>query len=194
MKTKHCGKTVFLITLFTIAGLISFGCKELSNEAEGTKTFTLDMAHVKSQLDAGSNSPGVRKAISASKIKSLVLGAIVVPSRSTPYTSGMEITKKIEDNLKKEAINSVQYLSIVEYPFSKEYLKFLVPPPTAGKWQVGVISLDFVAETLSEFEDYESKGGLLHKGFAERFYTYDDIGDQIIRIEMKNYNKEKKAL
>ncbi len=198
MKRKLFNKNIYLLALSAIFALVSIGCKEMSNEADGSKTLTIDLANIKEQLEPVGPAPSLLGAssgsITSSTVKSLVLGAIVVTSRSDPYLSTTKVTEKIEEDLKQEAINSVNYLSVVDLPINEDYIEFLVPPQTAGKWQVAVVSFDFNLDVLADWEDYESKGKILHKGFTEGFYTFDTIGEQIIQIDMENYDKEDNTL
>ena len=66
----------------------------------------LDLNHIKQQLNASSAS----KSIEYAGVKGLIIGAVVITERDTPYPSNITMTKAIEDEIIDQVINSVNYI------------------------------------------------------------------------------------
>ncbi len=190
MNIKLFRKIAVAISLLILIDLTLTGCKELSNDSDDSQTFSIDLADIKSQLSnnqSSSSDNNVSNSITSSTVKSLVLGAIVVTKRDTPYVSGETLTDAEEDDLAEDALNSANYISIVDLPVADDSIDFLIPPETAGNWQILVVALDFNLDTLGDLDGYESKGSIIYTGFTPNFYTAENIGDEVIEIDMKVY-------
>jgi len=186
MKQNNIVKFLFLTMM--VSALLLSSCKELTNEKDSSSTISVDLNDIKQQLNAGDRTS--QSVTAAAGVKAFIIGAIVI-TRDTPYQSGEDLTKSEEDALVDDLTNSINYITLVNLPVAKDYIEFLIPPDTAGHWQVIVIAIDFEANTFSDLENYEDNGGsITHTGFTPNFYTSGSVGSSVIPIEMKEYTQE----
>lgn len=184
MRNRTIVKFLFLTMIVSVLFLSS--CKEFSNDAGESNTVSVDLGHILQQLDTNSS---LNNIAAPSNVRGLLIGAIVVTARDTPYTSDIEMTQAVEDELVDQLVNSINYITIANLPVSEDYIEFLVPPDTAAKWQVVVVATDFVVNTLSDLDGYEDDGHeLTHKGFTPRFYSSDTVEDSVIQVDMELYD------
>ena len=183
----RCRKIVkFLFLTMIVSVLFLSSCKEFSNDESESKTISVDLGKILQQINGDSSS----KSIDAPDgVKALVIGAIVVTERDTPYTSDTVMTDAVEDEIVDQLVNSINFITIVNLPVSGDYINFLIPPETSAHWQVVVVTTDFPVTTLSDLDGYEDDGGeLTHKGFTPKFYTSETVGNDVIEVEMEPYD------
>lgn len=175
MKQRLIVKLLFLVMI--VSALIFSSCKELSNEKSDDTRFVVDMAHIKNQLEG----PGTNAITGSGGAKGLVIGAIVVTSRDTPYSSGETLTEAEEDTLVDELINSLNYITIANLPIAADFIEFLIPPDTAAHWQVVVIA---TSNSLSRLDDVDADL-ITHTGFSTKFYESSTLGSEVVQINMQ---------
>ena len=184
MKFQHFKKYLLLILIASVA--VFFFFLYLTNEKDDERTLTIDMSHIKQQLSGNSNSSN--SITGDGNAQGLLVGAIVINSRDTPYTNAdLPLSESEEDALVDDLINSVNYITIANLPVSEDYIEFLIPPATAANWQIVVIAVDFKINTLSDLDSYEDKGEITHAGFTEEFYNSSSVGSQVIQVTMVDY-------
>ncbi|MBT4285893.1 MAG: hypothetical protein HOD92_01040 [Deltaproteobacteria bacterium] len=176
----------FLLLTMIVSALFLSSCKEFSNDEGESKTISVDLGNILQQLNTDTS----LKSIDApSVVKGLLIGAIVVTARTTPYTSDTVMTQTVEDELVTQLTNSISYITIANLPVSGDYINFLIPPDTAANWQVVVVATDFAINTLGDLASYDDAGHkLTHKGFTPRFFTSDTVGNDIIQVDMELYD------
>ena len=184
---RHSKIVKFLFLTMIVSALLLSSCKELTNKKDSSSTISVDLNDIKQQLNASDRAS--QSITGAGDTKALIIGAIVI-SRATPYTSGETLTKTEEDALVDDLVNSINYITLVDLPVAEDYVEFLIPPETAGNWQVIVLAINFSVDTIGDLADYESKGDLTHTGFTPRFYTSKNIGSGVIPITMSTYTQQ----
>ncbi|OGG96590.1 MAG: hypothetical protein A2527_03260 [Candidatus Lambdaproteobacteria bacterium RIFOXYD2_FULL_50_16] len=160
--------------------LLSFsGCKELNNHP-APEMVKVDIRGLKAQLGYSSTANSAISGQPASpandEVKSLLIGALAVTTRSTPYTKDTAITPEVSKNLETELTNSVNFFTLVALPTTKDYIEFKVPPPAAGKWQVIAVGLKTQPEKLGNLSDPEHEDSAAYYGFVESFLTFNEVG------------------
>lgn len=187
---KHSKIVKFLFLAMVVSALALSSCRELlTNEKDSSSiSISVDLNDIKQQLNE-SESRSSQSITGSGGAKALVIGAIVV-TRNTPYTSGEVLTQAQEDALVEDLANSINYITLVNLPVSKDYIEFLIPPDTAGHWQVVVVAVNFAVDNLGDLADYESKGEITHTGFTPNFYTSGNVGSGVIPITMQLYTEQ----
>lgn len=99
------------------------------------------------------------------EVKTIVLGAVVITHRDTPYTSEDEVTNAAEDAIEDDLINSVVYFDVVQVDGVNEPVSFLIPPDTAGNWLLIAVGLRDRVTTLGEVDDLPP-GSPIYFGFT----------------------------
>lgn len=127
------------------------------------------------------NSPGNSDA--SELVETLLVGAVVVHGRDTPYSNDEAITSDVEDALKEDVQNSANFFAIIDLPTTAETVEFELPPPTAGQWQVMAGGLRVDIDLLGELEGNDD--AFIYYGFSEDFLTQGDAEDNVVVVEMK---------
>lgn len=200
MKTKNKGQyiTVISIGIYLILFTLLPGCGEFNDNPRETKMkLTVDINELKKQFGYSSdNQDSLDKAVrgisdleetdATSAVKSLVIGAIVITTRDTPYTTDEALTDEDMEDIEDDVLNSAAYIDFVNLPTSDDTIEFLVPPPSAANWQVAAIGVNFKMDYLEELDETEHDDAVMYYGFTPIFYKYDDIEeDTIISLTMK---------
>ena len=201
MKIKNRGlyTAVISIGIYLILFTLLPGCGEFNDNPRETKMkLTVDISELKKQFGYSSdsdNEDSLEKAVrsisdlpeteATSAVKSLVIGAIVITARDTPYTTDEALTDEDLENIEDDVINSAAYIGFVNLPTTEDTIEFLVPPPSAANWQIAAIGVDFEMKYLDELGEDEHDDSIMYYGFTPRFYNYDDIEDTPISITMK---------
>ncbi len=195
MKNKRLDFTTAMkmIGIVFTAGLIVLGCKQFNDDpAERSDTITVDVQKiqnqlgytkadaVKSQNSGSSNISPPTDTDASNAVRSILIGAMVVTSRSTPYTSTTALTEAEVENMEDDLLNSVNYFKMINLPTTSTYLTFDVPPETAGNWQVVAVGLDFDISVFDDLSKEEHDGAVIYAGFVERFFTRNDVGDGVL--------------
>jgi hypothetical protein len=198
---KGMGSAVISIAIYLILFSLLPGCGEFNdNPRETEMKLTVDISELKKQFGYSSDSdngdslgkefrgisgPGDSEATSA--VESLVIGAIVITARDTPYTTDEVLTDKDMEDIEDDVLNSAAYIDFVNLRTTEDdTVEFTVPPPGAGNWQVAAIGVDFKMEALIDLDRDEHDDAVMYYGFTPRFYSYDDIEeDTVLLIEMK---------
>ena len=195
---KGMGSAVILMGIFFILFTLLPGCGEFNDNPRETKMkLTVDISELKKQFGYSSdNKDSLDKAVrgiddleetpATSAVKSLVIGAIVITARDTPYTIDEALTDEDMEDIEDDVLNSAAYIDFVNLPTSDDTIEFLVPPPSAGNWQVAAIGVNFKMEYLEELDETEHDDAVMYYGFTPIFYKYDDIEeDTVFSLTMK---------
>ena len=112
---------------------------------------------------AGAVTPQGVTAPAGSGIVTLVVGPIVITHvKSTSVGGGIEayvfadivlINDTDRENLEQDALQSVQFLEIVQLPHPSDTVEFEIPPDNAGPWQLIAVGLQVRRETLEAITD-----------------------------------------
>lgn len=190
-----------IITLLCICGLIALtaGCKDLNDNPppEREPTARINVADLQSQLSAGAGLHetdatefGDRSVTSSdsdvsSEAKTILVGAIVVTKRGTPYPDDVTPTGSIPKFFGNDLYDSGEYLQLIDLPVTETYIEFKVPPPSAGNWQVIAVAFSTQPELVSDLTETEHKNSAIYFGVNENFFTADDIGTTPVPIKMR---------
>lgn len=202
MKIKNKGlyTAVISIGIYLILFTLLPGCGEFNDNPRETKMkLTVDISELKKQFGYSSDSdnedslektvrsiPELPETEATSAVKSLVIGAIVITARDTAYTTDEALTDDDMEDIEDDVLNSAAYIDFVNLPTSDDTIEFLVPPPSAGNWQVAAIGVNFKMEYLDELDETEHDDAVMYYGFTPVFYKYDDIEeDTVFSITMK---------
>ncbi len=201
MKIKNKGLYTAVISIGIYLILFTLpGCGEFNDNPRETKMkLTVDISELKKQFGYSSDSDNedslektvrsiseLPKTEATSAVKSLVIGAIVITARDTPYTTDEALTDEDMEDIEDDVLNSAAYIDFVNLPTSDDTIEFLVPPPSAGNWQVAAIGVDFEMDYLEQLDETDHDDAVMYYGFTPKFYHYDDIEeDTIFLIEMK---------
>jgi len=195
---KITGSTAISIAIYLILFTLVPGCGEFNDNPRETKMkLTVDISELKNQFGYSSDNKGsLDKAVRGiddleetpanSAVKSLVVGAIVITARDTPYTMDEALTDEDMDDIEDDVLNSAAYIDFVNLPTSDDTIEFLIPPPSAENWQVAAVGVNFKMDYLEELDEDEHDDAVMYYGFTPIFYEYDDIEeDTIISLTMK---------
>ena len=197
---KGMGSTAILIAIYLILFTLVPGCGEFNDNPRETKMkLTVDISELKKQFGYSSdsdNEDSLEKTVrsiselpeteATSAVKSLVIGAIVITTRDTPYTIDEALTDDDMEDIEDAVLNSAAYIDFVNLPTSDDTIDFLVPPPSAGNWQVAAVGVNFKMEYLGELDETEHDDAVMYYGFTPIFYKYDDIEeDTVFSLTMK---------
>lgn len=173
-----------LLGLLAIAAAVGFGgCGDLNgNPAEssgGTATVSLDA--LQSQMGYSTSGGIVAPAGNdwTTVVDGLVVGAIIV-SQSTPYTADT-IDDDTSSNIEDDAVNSINYFSIIDLPTSASTVQFFIPPPSAGNWQIAAIGLTSTPNLLGDLDG----GDAAYYAFSDTFLNTDDVEGTTVSLTLK---------
>ncbi|MCP4755359.1 MAG: hypothetical protein GY866_31225 [Proteobacteria bacterium] len=199
--TKKIGWSATAKTLgICITVLFSlFSCKQLNSNppAEQGGRMSIDIQDIQKQVGYPTASTPMDKRTTAADVfvnedtdvtdtvASLLIGAVIVTSRSIPYDNDEAVTSSISSFLGRDFSNSMDYLKIVELPIEQDTVTFDAPPPGAKNWQIIVVGLTTQPETIADLGSGEHSNSTIYVGFSERFYKAEDIGDTPVKIKMK---------
>jgi len=190
MKTLRKAYIALFFVIVTGMVISVPGCKEFNdNPVERAGNLIIDLNSLQRQLGINpsdaknasiTNVPGDTDA--TNPVKGLIVGVMLVTSRSTPYTSDVAMTEAIVENLTDELTNSQQFIVTLKLPTSQEYVEIRSPKkdPASGGLQIIAAAVDFAIEELAEVGESEHENSLIYIGFIERFYSVDDIGDSAL--------------
>ena len=185
------------IALFFILFSLIIGCAEFNdNPAEKEKTISIDIQELQRQVGYSTDSTGNQReelpritgpgdSDATNDVKSIVVGAIVVTSRDTPYSEYEAITDEEWEVFKDEIANSIGYISFVHLPTSEDTIEFSVPPPSAGNWQVFAVGIDFRIDYVEELGEDEHDDAVIYAGFAKDFYTSETIEGETPELTLR---------
>ena len=194
MKTNKIISLTLVIVLMIWIMIAVPGCKEFNDEpAERTGNVRISLKEIKQQLgitsDSATNSgqtssitnlPGDTEA--TNPVQGLIIGMMLVTSRTTPYTSDVAMTEAVVENMTDELTNSQQFIVTLKLPTDKEFVEFLSPKkdPATGGLQIIAAAVDFPIEELAQVGEDGHDKSLIYFGFVEKFYRVDDIGDSVL--------------
>jgi hypothetical protein len=174
------------------------GCKDINdNPPPEAPRLTVDLQDIQRQLGYVMSPNGSHRATEPDRAiailendvttpaLSLLVGAIVVSNRNTPYTSDIAINRSIDLFFGSDLTSSGEYLRIIDLPTATGTVEFKVPPPSAGQWQVLAIALSSRPKLVSQLSDAEHKDAAIYYGIAGRFFSSDDIGRTPIPLKLK---------
>jgi len=161
-------------------------CKELSNDPpKETGTLAVNLADIQKQVGVAATAdqntavsrsvtvPG--DSVATNEVKSLLVGAFVVTTRSTPYSMDVPITDAVEENVKDDLAASVDYIKIVDLPTADDTIEFSYPKSELSRWQVIAVALDFKIKEFAELGEDAHENSVLYMGFTDSFYTSSTI-------------------
>jgi len=174
------------------------GCKDLNDNPppEQESQLKIDIASIQEQITASdmtqeeSTTGGVVKSVSSSDTvvsstaRTLLVGAIVVTRRSTPYPEDTTPTTSITRFFGGDLTDSGDFLELIDLPVSQQYIEFKVPPASAGNWQVFAIAFSTQPELISDLSASEHKNSAIYYGTHEEFLSADDMGTTAIPVKM----------
>ena len=186
---KTLKKAYITLVIAIVIGLVVFvpGCKEFNdNPVERTGTLRIDVQSLQRQLGISqsngknasiTNVPGDTEA--TNPVKGLIVGVMLVTSRSAPYTSDVAMTEATVENLTDELTNSQQFIVTLKLPTSEKFVEIRSPKkdPDSGGLQIIAAAVDFSIEELAEVGESAHENSLIYVGFIEKFYSVADIGD-----------------
>jgi hypothetical protein len=178
--------------------MLATGCKDLNDNPppEQESKLKIDIASIQEQITASDMSQeesvtgGAVNSISSgdtavsSEAKTLLVGAIVVTRRSTPYPGDTTPTTSITSFFGGDLTDSGDFLELIELPVSEQYIEFKVPPASAGNWQVFAVAFSTQPELISDLSAVEHKNSAIYYGTHEEFLNADDIGTTAIPVKM----------
>jgi hypothetical protein len=186
---KGMGSTAISIAIYLILFTLVPGCGEFNDNPRETKMkLTVDISELKKQFGYSSDSDrsisDLPETEATSAVKSLVIGAIVITSRDTPYTTDEALTDEDMEDIEDDMLNSAAYIGFVNLPTSDDTIEFLVPPPSAENWQVAAIGVDFKMDYLGQLDETDHDDAIMYYGFTSIFYHYDDIKEDTPPISL----------
>lgn len=178
--------SVLAATLFILPVMMISGCKDLSNDSpENTSSLVVNLGDLQKQMgissssnSSSSRSRGVDTPVdspASNEVKSLLVGAFVVNSRSEPYSLDVAITEEVEEDVQDDLAASVDYIEIVTLPTDNDYVEFSYPKSDLSRWQVIAVALDFEIKEFAELGEDAHEESVLYMGFNDRFYTASTI-------------------
>jgi hypothetical protein len=200
MKGKICW--LLMIKTLGFCGLLLFivaGCKDLNDNPPpvAADTMRIDVAEIQRQITVGAGgsqenqNEDRRFALTSSdtdvssEAKTLLIGAIVVTSRSTPYSSSTSITTSIPSFFGNDLTDSGDFIQLINLPVSETYVEFKVPPPSAGNWQVFAVAFSTQPELVSDLSTEEHKNSAIYFGVKEQFFKAEDMGNTPVPVRMQ---------
>ena len=164
MRSVRTGLT--LAAVAALAVVAAGGCGELSNDSS-PRNITVIVG-----FGDGGGNPLLGDALvqppdTGETIKSIAVGAIVI-SRATPYDSADDVTEADSEQLVEDAIQSAAFITIEDLPFAGDTISFLIPPDTAGNWQLVAVGSRIDIDVLDDFqgEDELDRAAPIWYGFT----------------------------
>ncbi len=200
MKEKTCWLSMIkALGLCGLLFLITVGCKDLNDNPPpvAEDTLRIDVSELQRQMSANvglseenqNEAPNYSVTSSdtdvSSEAKTLLIGAIVVTSRSTPYASSTAITTSIPSFFGNDLTDSGDFIQLIDLPVTETYVEFKVPPSSAGNWQVFAVAFSTQPELVSDLSSGEHKDSAIYFGVKEQFFTADSIGNTPIPVRMQ---------
>lgn len=198
---KRTEYKVTLIGFFIgcLATLLLSGCKDLNSNPPPVDTdkMRIDVSDLQRQMgfseQSDTNQPHgypqynfINEDTSVgNQAKSLLVGALVVRNRKTPYTNSNSLTIGIADYFGSDLENSAEYLKVIQLPISSSTIEFTVPPGGAHNWQVIAVAFSTRPELVGELYDTAYKNTALYYGVWGQFLTVDDIKDSAVQLTMQ---------
>ncbi|MBU2649166.1 hypothetical protein KKI24_30945 [bacterium] len=179
--------------------LLTAGCKDLNDNPppEAEDKLRINVADIQRQISAnpgssdnsGTEAPNHTLTSSdtsvTSQAKMLLVGAIVVTSRSTPFLNETSITTNIVKYFGNDLTDSGEFIQLISLPVSETYIEFKVPPPSAGNWQVFAVAFSTQPELVSDLSKTEHKTSAIYLGVNEKFFSAGDIGNTPVPVKLK---------
>jgi len=202
MKQIHTGWLKPLALTVTALGLVMglLGCKELNNNpppADESPQVRIDLQSIQRQLGFGEISPSststekplfgfsTQDDAVTTPAKSLLIGALAVTRRSTPYTNDIAINRSLTSFFGSDLTDSGDFLRLITLPTSADTIEFKVPPSSAGHWQVLAIAFETQPKLISNLSDTEHENAAIYYGITDKFLSADDIGETPIALKLK---------
>jgi hypothetical protein len=163
-----------LLGLLAIAAAVGFsGCGDLNSNPADSSSGTVEVSLSSLQAQMGYSVSGGIVAPAGDDwttvVDGLVVGAIIV-SQSTPYTAD-SIDEDTSSNIEDDAVNSIDFFSIIDLPTSSATVQFFIPPPSAGNWQLAAIGVTPTPSLLANLEDSNP----LYYAFSSTFLSTNSI-------------------
>jgi hypothetical protein len=200
MKEKTCWLSMIkALGLCSLLILITVGCKNLNDNPPplSENKIRIDVGEIQRQISA---SAGVHEenrqeapqytltsseTVVSSEAKTLLIGAVVVTSRSIPYPSGAAVTTSIPEFFGNDLIDSGDFIQLINLPVTETYVEFKVPPQSAGNWQVFAVAFSTQPELVSDLSAEEHKKSAIYFGVKDQFFTAESIGNTPVPVRMQ---------
>lgn len=155
MRSVRTGLT--LAAVAALAVVAAGGCGELSNDSS-PRNITVIVG-----FGDGGGNPLLGDALvqppgSGETIESIAVGAIVITVRETPYDSADDVDEAASERLVDDAIQSAAFITIEDLPFAGDTISFLIPPDTAGNWQLVAVGSRIDIDVLDDFQGEDELG------------------------------------
>lgn len=188
-----------VLGLCSLLFLITIGCKDLNDNPPplAETKIRIDVGEIQRQISASAGvhaenrqeAPQYALTSSdtdvSSEAKTLLIGAIVVTSRSTPYPSSAAITTSIPAFFGNDLIDSGDFIQLINLPVTETYVEFKVPPQSAGNWQVFAVAFSTQPELVSDLSAEEYKYSAIYFGVKDQFFTAENIGNTPVPVRMQ---------
>ena len=167
MRSVRIGLT--LAAVATLAMVAAAGCGEFTNDSPA-RNITVIVGFGASGGGSGPLLDGAIVSPSGEPVVSIAVGAIVI-SRPTPFTGADDVTEADSTQLTDDAIQSAAFIAIQGLPFDGDSISFLIPPDTAGNWQLVGVGSRIDIDVLDDFEgtDEFGRGAPIWYGFTPGF-------------------------
>lgn len=199
------GNKIYRSSVLEIAGIafiimvLLFGCKEFNNNPPPARTqmMAVDVKAIQRQLTYLTGSSSINGRIKpessfvnqesevSNAAKTLLIGAMVVTKRSSPYSRSLSFAAGIRSFFGSDLTNSANYFTFVNLPLAGDIVEFKVPPPSAGNWQAMVVAFNTQPENIGDLSDIAYKNSAIYFGITPRFYSSNDIGRSPLQIIIK---------
>ncbi|MCP4756584.1 MAG: hypothetical protein GY866_37455 [Proteobacteria bacterium] len=184
-----------------------FGCKQFNDDpAENNGKFTLNIGSIKRQLGYRTSSseattspaesmyrPGDTNA--TEQVKALILGAMVVAKRDTPYSTDEAITDKVGDDISADIQKSILFLKVVHLEEDPKYpnlylgdedsIVFDIPLGDTDKWQIVAVGFRTKPVIPMDATEKEHEDGPIYYGFSDDFIDSKTAEETTINLRVK---------
>lgn len=186
-----------ILGICCLLALVIAGCKDLNDDPPPPvdQKLRIDVADIQRQLLVNTGTRNEKEnrlyaltsddTVVSSEAKSILMGAVVVTSRSTPFKNDMSIKTNFLNFFGRDLTDSGDFIQIVNLPITETYIEFKVPPPSAGNWQVFAVAFSTQPELVSDLSSTEHKNSAIYFGVNEKFFTAPDIGNTPVPIKLK---------
>jgi hypothetical protein len=170
----------------TFLGIISvalfstiIGCK--FDESDSSTKVRIDISELKkklvtpSQVSESNRNYNVSSPSSDAQtaVRTLLIAPLTTINHGGPYSPDEPFTSDVEEDLKKDAANSVDYINLVQLPTSKDYVEVEMPAISQG-WQLFVAAASLQISSNEDLTDDDKVDSLSYVGFTRQSFTSAD--------------------
>ncbi|MDH5560219.1 MAG: hypothetical protein OEY59_05130 [Deltaproteobacteria bacterium] len=122
-------------------------------------------------------------------VKSLIVGSLVVKSRSTPFDNNMAFTDQALTDMKLDLASSSNYFSVIDLtdPANQnDIIEVKIPPKSDENWQIVVAGLRTIPNAPLDLGNAEHDNAIAYYGFSDNFMTEADLnGSEVLSIHLQ---------